>query len=92
LGAWRAVLVTVLIVVVIASGAVVLALLTDIPLFLVYAVWIAPVVVLIPYAYSPADRRPYGIWTVSAALVLPAVVAAWVVWLVLTRGVIGHRP
>jgi len=40
----------VLIVVVIASSAAVLVLLTDVPLFLVYAVWIAPVVVLIPYA------------------------------------------
>ncbi len=92
LGGWRAVRVTVLIVVVIASGGAVLALLTDLPRFLVCAVWIAPVVVLIPYAYPPAERRTYGIWTVAAALVLPAVTATWVVWLVLTRGVIGHRP
>lgn len=92
LGGWRAVRVTVLIVVVIASGAAVLALLTDLPRFLVYAVWIAPVVVLIPYAYPPTERRTYGIWTVAAALVLPGVTATWVVWLVLTRGVIGHRP
>lgn len=89
---WRVVLVTALIVVLIASGGAVLALLTDLPLFLVFAVWIAPVVVLIPYAYPPVERRSYGIWTVAAALVLPAVVATWVVWLVLARGVIGHRP
>jgi hypothetical protein len=88
----RAVLVTVSIVVVIASGAAVLVLLTDLPLFLVYAVWIAPVVVLIPYAYPPADKRRYGVWTVAAALVLPASAAAWIVWLVLTRGVIGRHP
>jgi hypothetical protein len=88
----RAVRVTVLTVLVIASGAAALALLTDLPLFLVYAVWIAPVVVLIPYAYPPAQERRYGIWTVATALVLPAVAATWVVWLVLTRGVIGHHP
>jgi len=58
-GGRRAGLVTVLIVVVIASSAAVLVLLTDVPLFLVYAVWIAPVVVLIPYAYPSAERRGY---------------------------------
>jgi hypothetical protein len=89
---WRAVRVTASLVVVIASGVVALALLTDLPLFLVFAVWIAPVVVLVPYAYPPAERRPYGAWTVAAALVLPAVAATWVVWLVLTRGVIGRHP
>jgi hypothetical protein len=88
----RAVLVTVSIVVPIASGAAVLALLTGLPLFLVYAVWIAPVVVLIPFAYPPADKRRYGVWTVAAALVLPALAAAWVIWLILTRGVIGRPP
>jgi hypothetical protein len=81
----RAVLVTGSIVVVIASGAAALALLTDLPSFLVYAVWVAPVVVLIPYAYPRAERRRYGIWTVLAALVLPVVAAVWVVWLVLNR-------
>jgi hypothetical protein len=81
-----------LLIVVIGSGAASLALLTDLPLFLVFAVWIAPVVVLIPYAYPPAERRPYGVWTVAAALVLPVVAATWVVWLVLTRGVIGRHP
>ncbi len=90
--AMRPRLVALLIVVVIASGAAALVLLTELPLFLAYAVWIAPVVVLIPYTHSPADRRPYGIWTVAAALVLPAVAAAWVIWLVLAHGVIGHRP
>ena len=89
---WRAIRVTVLIIVVIASGAAALALLTDLPLFLVYAVWIAPVVVLIPHAYPRAEKRLYGVWTVAAALVLPAVVATWVVWLILTRGVPGQRP
>lgn len=88
----RAVLVTVSVVVVIASGVALLALLTELPLSLVYAVWIAPVVVLIPYAYAPADARRYGVWTVVAALVLPASAAACVVWLVLTRGVIGRPP
>jgi hypothetical protein len=89
---WRAVQVTVLIVVAIASGATALALLTDLPLFLVYAVWIAPVVALIPYAYPPPEKRRYGVRTVAGALVLPAVAATWVVWLVLTRGVIGRHP
>ncbi len=88
----RAVLFTVSIVVVIALGVAALALLTDLPLFLVYAVWIAPVVALIPYAYPPADKRRYGVWTVAAALVLPALAAAWVIWLILTRGVIGRPP
>ena len=78
--------------VVIASGATALALLTDLHLFLVYAVWIAPVVVLIPYAYPLPEKRQYGVWTVAAALVLPAVVVTWVIWLILTRGVIGNRP
>jgi hypothetical protein len=88
----RAVLATVLIGAPIASGAAVLAMLTDLPTFLVLAVWIAPAVVLVPYAYLPPETRPYGIATVVAALVLPAAVATWVVWLVLTRGVIGERP
>jgi hypothetical protein len=78
--------------VVIASGSTALLLLTDLHLFFVYAVWIAPVVVLIPYAYLPPERRRYGVWTVAAALVLPTVVVTWVIWLILTRGVIGHRP
>jgi len=76
----------------IALGATVLAALTDLPTFLVLAVWIAPAVVLIPYACLPPETRPYGIPTVVAALVVPAAVAIWVVWLVLTRGVIGERP
>jgi hypothetical protein len=88
----RAVLVTVSLVVVVASGAAVLALLTDLPLSLVYAVWIAPVVVLIPYAYPPADKRSYGVWTVAASLVLPALAAASIIWLILTRGKIGRPP
>jgi hypothetical protein len=81
-----------LLIVVMASGAAALALLTELPLFLVIAVLIAPVVVLIPYAYPPAERRPYGLWTVAAALVLPAIATTWVVWLVITRGVIGRHP
>jgi uncharacterized membrane protein len=84
-GRRRAGLVTLLIVVVIASSAAVLVLLTDVPLFLVYAVWIAPVVVLIPYAYPSAERRGYGVGTVAAALVLPAATATWVLWLVITH-------
>ena len=75
-----------------ASGAAALMLLTDLPLFLVIAVLIAPVVVLIPYSYPPVERRPYGVWTVVAALVLPALATTWVVWLVVTRGVIGRHP
>jgi len=78
--------------VVIASGAAALALLTDLPLLYVYAVFIAPVVVLIPYAYPPPEKRRYGAWTVAAALLLPAVTSTWVIWLILTRGHPGHRP
>jgi hypothetical protein len=88
----RAVVVTVSLVIVVASGAAGLALLTDLPLSLVYAVWIAPVVVLIPYAYPPADKRSYGVWTVAASLVLPALAAASIIWLILTRGKIGRPP
>jgi hypothetical protein len=84
--------VTVSIAAAVAAGAVVLALTTDLDRFLVYAVWVAPVVVLIPYAYAPAGRRAYGLWTVVAALVLPAVASVWVIWLVLSRGVIGRHP
>jgi uncharacterized membrane protein YqjE len=87
-----AVRVTVLIVVAIVSGAAALLLFTDLHVFLVGAVCVAPLVVLIPYAYSPAERRDYGIWTVVAALVLPAVATTWVIWLVLARGVIGRHP
>jgi hypothetical protein len=82
----------VLITVAIASGAIALGLLTDLPLFLIFAVWIAPVVVLIPYAYPPPTKRRYAVWTATAALVLPAVTVTWVIWLIITRGVIGHRP
>jgi hypothetical protein len=81
----RAVLISVSVVVAIALGSAALVLLTDLPLSLVYAVWIAPLVVLIPYAYPPAEGRRYGVWTVAAALVLPAVATVWVVWLVLIR-------
>jgi len=81
----RAVLATVSIVAVIAASALAFDLLTDLPLALVYAVWIAPVVVFIPYAYPSAERRPYGAGTAAAAVVLPAVAAAWVLWLVLTH-------
>jgi hypothetical protein len=75
----------VLIAVVIASSVAALVLLTDVPLFLGYAVWIAPLIVLIPYAYPSAERRCYGVGTVAAALVLPAGAAAWVLWLVITH-------
>jgi hypothetical protein len=88
----RAVLLTVLIGALIAAGTAGLILLTDLPQFLVFAVWIAPVVVLIPYVYSSAERRPYGLWTAVAALVLPAATTAWVVWLFLAHGVIGRHP
>jgi hypothetical protein len=81
-GGWPAVLITV-IVALIASSTVAVVLLTDLPLFLVSAVWIAPVVVFIPYAYPSAERRRYGAGTAAAALVLPAVATAWVLWLVL---------
>jgi len=84
--------VTVLIIALLALGSVALALLTDLPTFLVLAVWIAPVVVIIPYAYPAPGKGQYGLWTVAAALVLPAVAATWIVWLVLTRGVIGRHP
>jgi hypothetical protein len=79
-------------IVLVTAGATALALLTDLPAFLVAAVWIAPVVVLIPYAYPPAEQRQYGAWTVVAALVLPAIATSWVVWLILTHGVIGRHP
>ncbi len=72
-----------LIVVVIASSTAALVLLTDVPLFLAFAVWMAPVVVLIPYAYPSAETRRYGVGTVAAALLLPTVIATWVLWLVI---------
>jgi hypothetical protein len=68
-----------------AAGAAVLSLWTDLPLFVAFGVWIAPLVVLIPYAY-PQGRRAYGLRTVVAALAVPAVATAWVVWLFLTHG------
>jgi hypothetical protein len=77
---------------VIAAGVAALLALTDLEFFLASGVWVAPVAVLIPYAYPASDRRPYGIATVIAALALPALTSIWVVWLVLTRGVIGHHP
>lgn len=65
---------------------------TDLEFFLASGIWVAPVVVLIPYAFPQGGRRAYGLWTVVAALALPAFSGIWVVWLVLTRGVIGHHP
>jgi hypothetical protein len=50
------------------------------------------VVVFIPYAFPQGGQRAYGLWTVVAALALPTFTGIWVVWLVLTRGVIGHHP
>jgi hypothetical protein len=82
-GGRRAVLITVFIVVVIASSATTLVLLTDVALFLALAIWIAPVVVLIPFAYPSVERRHYGVGTVVAALILPTVTAIWVLWLVI---------
>jgi hypothetical protein len=73
---------TALCVLVIASSAVALVLLTDVPLFLALCVWIAPVVVLLPYAYSTAPRRRDAVVTAAAALVLPIAAAIWVLWLV----------
>jgi hypothetical protein len=78
----RIALVTVSIVIGIASSAAALVLSTDVPLFLAYSVWVGPVVVLVPYAYASTERRPYGAGTVAAALVLPIVSAVWVLWLV----------
>jgi hypothetical protein len=65
---------------------------TDLEFFLASGIWVAPVVVLIPYAFPQGGRRAYGLWTVVVALALPACSGIWVVWLVLTRGVIGHHP
>jgi hypothetical protein len=86
------VIVTLSIVGAIVASSAALLLFTTLPLFLVSGIWVAPVVVLIPYAYPPAGRRAYGMWTLVAALVLPAITSVWVVWLILTRGVIGHHP
>lgn len=69
-----------------------LLVLTDLKFFLASGVWIAPLVVLIPYAFPQGGRRAYGFRTVVMALILPALAGIWVVWLVLTRGVIGHHP
>jgi hypothetical protein len=74
--------VTVSIGVAIASSTAALVRLTDVPLFLSYAIWVAPLVVLIPYAYPSAERRGYGVGTAAAALVLPVAIATWVLWLV----------
>jgi hypothetical protein len=74
------------------AGAAALSLCTDLPLYLASGVWIAPLIVLIPYAFPEGGRRAYGRRAVAAALALPAITSIWVVWLILTRGVIGHHP
>lgn len=88
----RAVLVTASIVGVMVAGTGALLMLTDLEFFLASGVWIGPVVVFIPYAFPQGGQRAYGLWTVVAALALPTFTGIWVVWLVLTRGVIGHHP
>lgn len=88
----RAVLATASIVGVMVAGTGVVLIFTDLEFFLASGVWIAPVVVLIPYAFPQGGQRAYGLRTVVAALALPAFAGIWVVWLVLTRGVIGHHP
>jgi hypothetical protein len=88
----RELIVTPSIVGVIAAGGAALWALTDLPLFLVGGIWVAPVVVLISYAYPQGGRRAYGILTMVAALALPALTTIWMIWLILTRGRIGHRP
>jgi uncharacterized membrane protein YqjE len=69
-----------------------LVVLIDLPFFLASGIWIAPVVVLIPYAFRQDGRRAYELRTVVLALALPAIAGIWVVRLVLTRGVIRHHP
>jgi hypothetical protein len=81
----RRVLVTASALVVTASASAALLAFTDLPLFVVYAVWVGPVVGLLPYAYPGPHRRSYGLWTALAALVLPVGATVWVVWLVLDR-------
>ena len=85
-------LVTVSAVTVIVGGVASLLVFTDLQLFLAFGIWIAPVVVLIPFVYPADGERAYGLRTVVAALVLPAITGIWVVWLVLSHGVIGHHP
>jgi hypothetical protein len=90
-GSWTA-LITGAIAAVIVGGVAALLLFTDLELFLASGVWIAPVVVLIPFVFPARAQRAYGLPTVVAALVLPAITSIWVVWLVLSHGVIGHHP
>jgi hypothetical protein len=77
---------------VMAAGTGALIVFADLHFFLASGVWVAPVVVFIPYAFPQSGRRAYGLWTVVAALALPAITVFWIVWLVVTRGVIGHHP
>jgi hypothetical protein len=85
-------LVTASIAAVIVGGVAALLVFTELQLFLASGIWIAPVVVLIPFVFPARAERAYGFRTVVAALVLPAVTTIWVVWLVLSHGVIGHHP
>ncbi|PWU21818.1 MAG: hypothetical protein C5B48_10885, partial [Candidatus Rokuibacteriota bacterium] len=73
----------------IVGGTAALLVFTDLQLFLACGIWIAPVVVLIPFVFPARAQRAYGLQTVVAALVLPAITSIWVVWLVLSHGVIG---
>jgi hypothetical protein len=88
----RTALITASIAAVIVGGVAALLVFTDLRLFLASAIWIAPVVVLIPFVFPAGAQRAYGLRTVIAALVLPAITSIWVVWLVLGHGVIGHHP
>ena len=80
----RIVLVPALVVLALAAGSTALLFLTDVPLSLVYALWVAPLAVLIPHA-SRSGQPAYDLRTAAAALVLPTVAGVWVVWLVVIR-------
>jgi len=79
----RTVVVSVSIAVAAAAGAVALVRFSSLPRSFDYAVWVAPLAVLTPYACVRADRRGYGLRTAAAALVVPTAATVWILWLLL---------
>jgi hypothetical protein len=69
------------VVLVTAATTILLALFTDLDAYLLYAIWPAPLIVLLSSVWAPREQPGSGLWTVAAALALPTVASIWVVWL-----------